>query len=194
MPGLVPGIHVFADPGKKDVDGRDKPGHDGKESHFFGGGSMVDSIDAKILDILQVDATVPMAEIAERLGLSATPCWRRIKKMEEDGLIARRVALLDRRLLNVPMTIFVTIKPPRHAIDWLNGFRRLVGQIPEIVEAWRLTGETDYLIRIVVPDIDRYDALYQRLITALEFSDFSASIAMEEMKYTTAIPTSYMDL
>lgn len=76
---------------------------------------MVDSIDAKILDILQVDATVPMAEIAGRVGLSATPCWRRIKKMEEDGLIARRVALLDRRLLNVPMTIFVTIKPPRHA-------------------------------------------------------------------------------
>jgi Lrp/AsnC family transcriptional regulator len=155
---------------------------------------MVDSIDAKILDILQVDATVPMAEIAGRVGLSATPCWRRIKKMEEDGLIARRVALLDRRLLSVPMTIFVTIKPPRHAIEWLNGFRRLVGQIPEIVEAWRLTGETDYLIRIVVPDIERYDALYQRLITALEFSDFSASIAMEEMKYTTAIPTSYIDL
>jgi Lrp/AsnC family transcriptional regulator len=154
---------------------------------------MVDSIDAKILDILQLDATVPMAEIAERVGLSATPCWRRIKRMEDEGLIARRVALLDRRLLNVPMTIFVTIKAPRHAIDWLNGFRRLVGQIPEIVEAWRLTGQTDYLIRIVVPDIDRYDALYQRLITALEFSDFSASIAMEEMKYTTAIPTSYME-
>jgi Lrp/AsnC family transcriptional regulator len=154
---------------------------------------MTTSIDAKILDLLQADSSMPVAEIATRVGLSPTPCWRRIKKMEEEGLIARRVALLDRRLLNVPMTIFVTIKAPRHAIDWLNSFRKLVGKTAEIVEAWRLTGESDYLIRIVVPDIDRYDALYQRLITALEFSDFSASIAMEEMKYTTAIPTSYLE-
>jgi Lrp/AsnC family transcriptional regulator len=151
------------------------------------------SIDAKILDILQIDATTPLAEIADRVGLSATPCWRRIKKMEDEGIITRRVALLDRRMLNVPMTIFVAVKAPRHAVEWLDKFRKLISQTEEIVEAWRLTGETDYLVRLVVPDIDTYDAVYRRLIAALEFSDFSSSIAMEEMKFTTAIPTTYMD-
>jgi Lrp/AsnC family transcriptional regulator, cysteine-sensing transcriptional activator len=154
---------------------------------------MTASVDAKILDILQVDASVPLGEIAARVGLSPTPCWRRIKKMEDEGLIARRVALLNRRLLNVPITIFVAVKAPRHAIDWLNEFRRVVGQIPEILEAWRLTGESDYLIRIVVPDMDRYDTLYRRLVTTLEFADFSASVAMDELKFTTAMPTSYID-
>lgn len=150
------------------------------------------NIDSKILDILQQNTTISVAEIAERVGLSSTPCWRRIKKMEEEGLITRRVALLDRRLMNVPMTIFVSVRAPRHAIEWLDKFRKLINQTEEIVEAWRLTGDTDYLLRMVVPDIDRYDAVYRRMIASLEFSDFSSSIAMEEMKFTTAIPTSYM--
>jgi Lrp/AsnC family transcriptional regulator len=152
----------------------------------------MDEFDRKILGLLQEDATIPLAKIAAKVGLSPTPCWRRIKKMEDEGLIVRRVALVDRRLANVPMTIFVAIKAPRHAKEWLDGFRRILGRFPEIVEAWRLTGETDYLIRLVVPDIDTYDAVYQRLISMLEFSDFSSSIAMEEMKFTTALPTSYM--
>ena len=107
-------------------------------------------------------------------------------------MIVRRVALVDRRLANVPMTIFVAIKAPRHTKEWLDAFRKVIARFPEIVEAWRLTGETDYLIRLVVPDIDTYDTVYQRLISMLEFSDFSSSIAMEEMKFTTALPTSYM--
>ncbi|KAB2919353.1 MAG: Lrp/AsnC family transcriptional regulator [Hyphomicrobiaceae bacterium] len=153
---------------------------------------MADNIDRKIIDILQQDATVPIATIAEQVGLSAAPCWRRIKKLEDEGLIVRRVALINRRKANVPMTVFVAVKAPRHAAEWLDAFRRLISSVPEIVEAWRLTGEVDYLLRIVVPDIETYDVVYQRLIARLEFSDVSSSIAMEEMKYTTAIPTNYM--
>lgn len=153
---------------------------------------VIDGVDRKILDVLQQDATLPIATIAERVGLSPAPCWRRIKKLEASGVITRRVALVDRRKVNVPTTVFVAVKVPRHAAEWSEAFRRVVEGFPEIVEAWRLTGEIDYLLRIVVPDIETYDAVYQRLIARLEFSNLSASIAMEEMKFTTAVPTIYM--
>mgnify|MGYP001444763457 FL=1 len=153
----------------------------------------MDAIDRKILDILQADASVPVATIAETIGMSTAPCWRRIRRLEEDGVITRRVALLSRRKANVPMTVFVSVKAPRHAVEWLQAFRRLIADVPEIVEAWRLTGEADYQLRIVVPDIETYDLVYQRMISRLEFSDISSAIAMEEMKYTTAIPTNYID-
>jgi Lrp/AsnC family transcriptional regulator len=152
----------------------------------------MDAIDRKILDLLQADASVPIATIAEKVGMSTAPCWRRIRKLEEDGVIVRRVALLSRRKANVPMTVFVSVKAPRHAVEWLQAFRKLIAGIPEIVEAWRLTGEADYQLRIVVPDIETYDLVYQRMISRLEFSDISSAIAMEEMKYTTAIPTNYI--
>ena len=152
----------------------------------------MDAIDRKIIDILQADATVAVATIAEQVGLSAAPCWRRIKRLEDDGVIKRRVALIDRRKANVPMTLFVSVRTTRHAVQWLEDFRRVITDIPEIVEAWRLTGEVDYLLRIVVPDVDAYDAVYKRLINRLEFADISSAIAMEEMKYTTAIPTDYL--
>jgi Lrp/AsnC family transcriptional regulator len=152
----------------------------------------LDTIDRKILDILQADATVPVATIADKVGLSAAPCWRRIKRMEDDGVIRRRVALIDRRKANVPMTLFVSVRTTRHAVQWLEDFRRVISDISEIVEAWRLTGEVDYLLRIVVPDVDAYDEVYKRLINRLEFADISSAIAMEEMKYTTAIPTDYL--
>ena len=152
----------------------------------------MDAIDRRILDILQADADLPVAAIAERVGMSTAPCWRRIRKLEEDGVITRRVALLNRRKANVPLTVFVSVKAPRHAVEWLQAFRALINGIPEIVEAWRLTGEADYQLRIVVPDIETYDVVYQRMISRLEFSDISSAIAMEEMKYTTAIPTNYI--
>jgi len=152
----------------------------------------VDAIDRKILDVLQGDASVPIATIAETVGISTAPCWRRIRRLEDDGVITRRVALLSRHKLNVPMTVFVTVKAPRHAAEWLQAFRRLIADEPEIVEAWRLTGDADYLLRIVLPDIETYDLVYQRMISRLEFSDISSAIAMEEMKYTTAIPTKYI--
>jgi Lrp/AsnC family transcriptional regulator len=156
--------------------------------------AILDVIDRKILDILQADGSVPIATIAETVGMSTAPCWRRIRRLEEDGVITRRGALLSRRKMNVPMTVFVSVKAPRHTAEWLEEFRRLIAGIPEIVEAWRLTGEADYQLRIVVPDIETYDLVYQRMISRVEFSDISSAIAMEEMKYTTAIPTNYMAL
>jgi Lrp/AsnC family transcriptional regulator len=152
----------------------------------------MDRIDRKILDLLQEDATQPVSAIAEQVGLSGAPCWRRIKRLEDDGVIRKRVALVDRRKANVPMTVFVSVRTTRHTADWADEFRRMVLDIPEVVEVWRLTGETDYLLRIVVPDVDAYDAVYKRLINRLDFADISAAIAMEEMKFTTAVPTTYM--
>ena len=153
----------------------------------------IDEKDRKILQILQDDAMVPVAEIAGQVGLSTTPCWRRIQKLEEEGFIRKRVALLDRNKLNVGVTVFVAIKATRHAVDWLDSFRKAMESIPEIVEAYRLSGEIDYLLKVVVPDIAAYDGVYKRLIEKVEFSDVSSSFAMEDMKFTTALPLKYSE-
>lgn len=152
---------------------------------------MLDRIDRKILEFLQEDATIPIVDLSEAVGLSQTPCWRRVKKLEESGVIAKRVALLDRKLINVPTTVFLAIKVPRHEKAWLDTFRVIIGQIPEIMEAYRLTGETDYLIRLVLPSVEAYDDIYRQLISRLDFAGMSASISMEVIKYTTAVPLRY---
>ncbi len=153
----------------------------------------LDDKDRKILELLQENALTPVAEIAAKVGLSTTPCWRRIQKLEEEGIIRKRVALLDRHKLNVGVTVFVAVKATRHATDWLAAFRRAVESIPEVVEAYRLSGEIDYLLRVVVPDIAAYDAVYNRLIEKVEFTDVSSSFAMEDMKFTTTLPLKYMN-
>lgn len=160
--------------------------------HNQGVAVRIDLIDRRILDVLQEDAAAPIADIAARVGLSAAPCWRRIRKLEEYGLIDRRVALLDRRRANLPMTVFVTVRTAEHSVAWLERFRTAIADIGEIVEAWRLTGRDDYLLKLVVPNVDVYDGVYKRLIERVEFLDVSSSIAMEEMKFTTAIPTKYI--
>jgi len=151
-----------------------------------------DEIDQRILDILQVDSDLPIAEVADRVGLSPTPIWRRIKRMEAAGLIRGRVALIDQKLANVPMTIFIGVTAPRHAMEWFKQFRALIEDIPEVVEAYRLTGATDYIMKVVVPDIATYDVVYQRMIEEVEFSTVNSSISMEELKFTTAVPTKYL--
>ncbi|WP_300302403.1 Lrp/AsnC family transcriptional regulator [Ferrovibrio sp.] len=152
---------------------------------------MLDPRDRKILDILQEDSAIPIADLAERTALSVSACWRRIRRLEEDGLIAKRVALLDRRKAKVPTTVFVSVRTSRHSMEWLEQFRQAIANIPEIVEAYRLTGEIDYLLRITVPDVETYDAVYKQLISRLDFTDISSFISMEELKFTTAIPTKY---
>jgi len=151
----------------------------------------LDSRDLQILEILQQDALTPVADIAERIGLSTTPCWRRIQKLEAEGVIRRRVALLDPAALNVPVSVFVAIRTNRHSADWLEQFRRALEGIPEVVEAYRMSGEIDYLLRVVVPDIAGYDAVYKRLIERIELADVTSSFSMEEMKHTTALPLDY---
>jgi Lrp/AsnC family transcriptional regulator len=153
----------------------------------------MDEINRKILKILQQDATVPVAEIAERVGLSTTPCWRRIQAMERSGLIQRRVAVLDRKKLNVGVTVFVRLKTSQHNSEWLESFAKSVADIEEVVEFYRMSGDVDYLLKIVVPDIDTYDSVYKRLIRSANLSDVSSSFAMEEIKHTTAVPVRYAD-
>lgn len=155
---------------------------------------MLDRLDKKILSILQEDATIPVAEVAKRVGLSTTPCWRRIQKLEEDGVILRRVALLNPKSVNTKVTVFVSIVTNQHSEEWLRRFAELIREFPEVVEFYRMSGQVDYLLRVVVPDIEAYDAFYKRLIAKIEISDVSSAFAMEQIKYTTALPLSYIQL
>ena len=153
----------------------------------------MDRIDRKILACLQEDAAVPVAEVAERVGLSTTPCWRRIQNLEKSGVIRRRVALLDAAKLNCGVTVFVRLRTSQHNYDWLKKFSEAVEPMEEVVEFYRMSGDIDYLLRIVVSDIASYDAVYKRLIKAADFAEVSSSFALEEIKYTTALPLTYAD-
>ena len=153
---------------------------------------MIDRLDRKILQILQEDATIPVAEIGRRVGLSTTPCWRRIQKLEEDGVILRRVAVLDPKKINARVTAFVAITTNQHNEEWLRRFAEVLRDFPEVVEFYRMAGQIDYLLRVVVPDIEAYDAFYKRLIAKIEIADVSSSFAMEQIKYTTALPLNYI--
>ncbi|MDB5475864.1 MAG: transcriptional regulator [Phenylobacterium sp.] len=147
-----------------------------------------DAIDRRILRELQADATIPLAELAERIGLSQTPCWKRVKRLTDAGVIHKRVALLDRDKLDLGLVVFVAIRTSRHDQDWLDAFAKAAASLPEVLEFYRLSGETDYLMKVVVRDIAAYDAFYKRLITAAPLTDVSSSFAMEQIKYTTALP------
>jgi Lrp/AsnC family transcriptional regulator len=164
------------------------PYADSLEQHFM------DKLDARILDLLQNDGELTAAEIADRVGLSKAPCWRRIQRLRREGVIRKTAALLDAHALNVGTTVFVTIKTANHSEAWFAKFVRTVRDIPEVTEIHRMSGDVDYLIRIVVPDIDAYDAVYKRLISAVDFQDVSASFALETIKSTTALPLDYLKL
>ncbi len=153
----------------------------------------MDWIDKNILTCLQEDASLPIGEIAARVGLSPTPCWRRIKNLEDSGVIQGRVALLDPEKLNLGVTVFVAVNTSQHNYEWLENFAKAVSEIDEVVEFYRMSGETDYLLRIVAPDIAGYDAVYKRLIQKADLSNVSSSFAMERIKFTTALPLSYAD-
>ncbi len=151
----------------------------------------IDEIDCKILNLLQRDANLSTAEIAEKVGLSTTPCWRRIQNLEKAGVIEKQVALLNRAKLNVGVDVFVAIKTGNHSAKWLKEFAAAVESFPEVMEFYRMSGEIDYLMRVVVPDIAAYDRFYKRLIEKVEMTDVSSSFAMERLKYTTLLPLTY---
>lgn len=152
----------------------------------------MDDIDREILNCLQADATLSRAEIAKRVNLSTTPCWRRIQKLRDSGVIQSEVALLNREKLNVGLTAFVEIRTNQHNEAWLKKFSEAVKNISEIVECYRMSGDLDYLIRIVVPDVKAYDRVYNQLIRSVEIQDVSTSFAMEDIKYSTALPLDYI--
>ncbi len=150
----------------------------------------MDSTDKQILALLQRDANLPLAEIAEAVSLSPTPCWRRISKMKEEGVIRKTVALLDAKKMGVGVTVFVSIRTNQHSPGWFRKFNAAVSAVPEVMEFYRMSGDVDYLLRIVVPDIAGYDRVYQRLISSVDLFDVSSSFAMEEIKFSTELPIS----
>jgi Lrp/AsnC family transcriptional regulator len=154
---------------------------------------MLDALDLKILNILQNDCTRAVADIGKEVGLSTTPCWRRIQKLEEMGVIQRRVAIVDAEKVSAGVTVFVSIKTDQHSIDWLDKFHSAVTGFPEIVEFYRMSGDVDYLLRVVVPDIAAYDEFYKKLISKIEITKVSSAFAMEQIKYTTAIPLTFAE-
>jgi Lrp/AsnC family transcriptional regulator len=148
----------------------------------------LDSLDAKILAILQADASRSIAEIADAVHLSQNACWRRIKRLEDEGVIRKRVALLDPEKLGVGVTVFVSVRVGEHSENWLETFAAAVRKIPEVVEFYRMAGEVDYLLKLQVANIAAYDRVYKSLIRSAKLMDVSAAFAMEEMKRTTELP------
>lgn len=151
----------------------------------------LDDFDLRILALLQQDASLPLAQLSEAVGLSPTPCWRRVQKLENEGYIKRRVALLDREKLKAGVTIFIAVKTSRHSMEWLERFHAAVHDLPEIVDFYRMSGEIDYLLKAYVSDIGAYDALYKKLISRIDLSDVTSMFAMEELKSTTTIPLGF---
>jgi Lrp/AsnC family transcriptional regulator len=151
----------------------------------------MDEIDRKLLGLLQRDAGLSLDELSERAGLSRNACWRRIKRLEDDGIIKARVTLLDASRINVGLTAFIALRTTEHSAKWLEQFSKAVRDIPEIVGVYRLTGDLDYLLQAVIPDVAAYDRLYKRLINKITLADVSSSFVMEEIKATTVLPLDY---
>ncbi|WP_338400930.1 Lrp/AsnC family transcriptional regulator [Endozoicomonas acroporae] len=149
----------------------------------------MDKIDRNILRELQEDTTPSLAELAEKVSLSPTPCWKRIKRLEAEGYITRRVALVNPDKVGLGVSVFVHIKTRHHNSEWLASFSKVVASFPEIAECYRMSGEYDYLLRVVVKDIQSFDRFYKELVNTVEgLTDVTSSFAMEQMKFTTALP------
>lgn len=152
----------------------------------------LDRFDHRILQQLQTNDDISTADLADQIGLSTNACWRRIKRLEESGIIRRRVALLDERALGLKLTVFVSVKTNEHNDQWLKKFANGVKDIPEVVEFYRMSGDTDYLLKVVVQDIDDYDRVYKKLIGVAPMHDVSSSFAMERIKSSTALPLDHL--
>ncbi|NRP19633.1 Leucine-responsive regulatory protein [Ensifer adhaerens] len=155
--------------------------------------SVIDERDRKLLALLQQDGSMPVGELADRVNLSLSACSRRIQRLEEAGYIARRIVVLDRERMGVPTTVFAMIKTAHHSDEWIETFRRAISDIPEIVEAHRLTGNYDYIVKVVLPRVEHYDVVYKQIVRKVELFDVSASISMEILKSGTAVPVDYAE-
>lgn len=151
----------------------------------------MDETDKRILTLLQRDCAMSLNDISERVHLSRNACWNRVRQLEAQGVITRRVALLDREQLNLDLTVFIAVRTNQHTAEWLESFQAAVRDMPEITAIYRTTGETDYLLQAVVPSMKAYDVLYQRIIDKVELTDVSSSFVMEEIKRTTELPLGY---
>jgi Lrp/AsnC family transcriptional regulator, cysteine-sensing transcriptional activator len=148
----------------------------------------LDAIDRKILTVLQEDASLSVAEIGDRVGLSSTPCWKRIQRLEADGVIIKRVALVDQNKIGLGISVFVSVESADHSEAWLRKFADAVSAMPEVMEFYRMAGDVDYMLRVVVPDIAGYDAFYKKLIGKVPLKNVTSRFAMEKIKSTTTLP------
>lgn len=152
---------------------------------------MLDERDRKILSLLQEDASLSVGDLADKVSLSISACSRRIQRLEETGYVARRIAVLDRDRMGVPTTVYALIKTAHHSDDWIDTFRKVIADIPEIVEAHRLTGNYDYILKVVLPRVEHYDVIYKQIVRKVELFDVSASISMEILKSGMSVPVEY---
>jgi Lrp/AsnC family transcriptional regulator, cysteine-sensing transcriptional activator len=148
----------------------------------------MDAIDRKIIAVVQEDASLSVAEIGQRVGLSSTPCWKRLQKLEAEGVITKRVALIDPDKIGLGITVFVSVETGDHSQDWLARFAELVSAMPEVMEFYRMAGDVDYMLRVVVRDMQSYDTFYKKLIAAVPLKNVTSRFAMERIKSTTALP------
>ena len=148
----------------------------------------MDAIDRKILAVVQQDASLSVAEIGQRVGLSSTPCWKRLQRLEADGVITKRVALIDPTKIGLGITVFVSVETGDHSQDWLARFAETVGSMPEVMEFYRMAGDVDYMLRVVVADMQAYDAFYKKLISTVALKNVTSRFAMEKIKSVTALP------
>ncbi|WP_137043158.1 Lrp/AsnC family transcriptional regulator [Pseudolabrys sp. FHR47] len=148
----------------------------------------MDAIDRKILAVVQDDASLSVAEIGQRVGLSSTPCWKRLQRLEADGVITKRVALIDPEKIGLGITVFVSVETGDHSQEWLGRFAEVVNAMPEVMEFYRMAGDVDYVLRVVVPDMQSYDLFYKKLIATVPLKNVTSRFAMERIKSTTALP------
>ncbi len=148
----------------------------------------MDKLDKQILELIQADATLSTAEIADKVGLTTTPCWRRIQRLQSEGVIEKRVTLLNPEKLNLGLTVFVHVKTSQHDPKWLNQFALHTTAFEEVVEIYRLSGEYDYMLKVLVADMQGFDHFYKRFINGIQLSDVTSSFAMEKIKNSTALP------
>ena len=153
----------------------------------------MDLIDKKILSILQNDISLPLSTIAKKVGLSTTPCFNRIKKLEEDGIIKKRVAIIDNYKINLPIIVFLSITVAQHSREWLHEFVNKITSFQEVIEMHRLTGDTDYLIKVVAGSIEEYDKFNQKLIKEINFRSLKSNIVLKEIKNTNELPLDHIN-
>lgn len=151
-------------------------------------GRRLDAIDRKILTVLQEDASLSVAEIGDRVGLSSTPCWKRIQRLEADGIILRRVALVDQNKIGLGISVFVSVESGDHSDVWLKKFADAISAMPEVMELYRMAGDVDYMLRVVVADMASYDLFYKKLISSVALKNVTSRFAMEKIKSVTALP------
>lgn len=153
--------------------------------------SRLNDIDKKILSVLQENADIPISELSKKVNLSATPCWARINKLYKQGFITKKVAVVDRLKLNLNVVAFVQVKTSNHNMEWARKFVKVINDMPEVIEFYRLSGSIDYLLKVLVPSIEKYDEFYKKLTDKVDLTDVSTSFSMEEIKQTTSLPLDY---